>query len=84
MTMAAGKSWRQRGGTPEYRDTITIRMGKRTFTGDRVMRGRQQLLQTISYAGRQKHDGHPYAASERALMDTVARIILRELVEAEE
>jgi hypothetical protein len=62
-------------------EELTIPYHGKTYTGGIEISGSVKLYQTIYYDGRYKEDGHPYRPDERATMRTVARSILRELVE---
>ena len=62
-------------------DTITVELqdGRRVI-GRRTIEGTRKLFQTIYYGTEKTFDGHPYAPTETVYMDSVARIILRELI----
>jgi hypothetical protein len=65
----------------EVLDEICIKINNKEFVGQRTIEGTRNLYQTISYRGLSRPDGHPYKPSERATMDSVAKIILREFVQ---
>ena len=60
---------------------ISIETSGREFVGRRSIEGTRKLLQTIHYGTESKHDGHAYRPGEEAQMDSIARSILRELVQ---
>ena len=62
-------------------DTITIEYRGRTYSGHRVVSGTRRVMQRIHYGERSKEDAHAYKPSEGEYMESIARIILRELVE---
>jgi hypothetical protein len=59
---------------------ITTEIDGKTYSGSRLVEGTSKLFQTISYRDRSRFDGHQYKPSEAATMESIARIILGELV----
>jgi hypothetical protein len=64
-------------------EELTIEYKGKEYTGRRIIEGSRKMFQTIYRGPRSKYDGHPYGPGEEATMNSVARIILRELVEEE-
>lgn len=62
-------------------DSITVERNGQTHTGSRLIEGTRKLMQNISYMGHSKWDGHQYSPFEQATMDSVARLILHELIQ---
>jgi hypothetical protein len=61
-------------------DSITITINDKQFVGERTIEGTSKLFQTIHYHANSKFDGHPYRPHESANMDSIAKVILGELV----
>ena len=64
-------------------DPITIEYRGRSYRGHRVVSGTRRVTQRIYYGTRSRDDTHAYKPSEGEYMESIARIILRELVEDE-
>ena len=62
-------------------DEVSIQIAGKEFVGQRTIEGARKLFQTIHYGGDSRYDGHPYKPGEKTVMNSVARIILRELVQ---
>jgi len=63
-----------------HRYSITTEISGKTYAGSRVVEGTRKLFQTIYYGSQSRFDGHQYKPNEEATMESVARIILGELV----
>lgn len=62
-------------------DKISIEIAGKEFVGHRTIEGTRKLFQTIYYVGESRYDGHPYKPGEQSIMNSVARNILRELIQ---
>lgn len=60
--------------------TVSVEVESQAFSGTQIIEGTRKLYQSIEYNGRTKHDGHPYKPGEDAYMNSIARIILGEIV----
>ena len=65
----------------QMEEKIRIVFKGKNYTGNCSIKGVRKLRQTISYGLEQRADGHTYDPTERAIMKSVAKVILRELVE---
>jgi hypothetical protein len=61
-------------------DVITIELDGESYLGRRSITGSRSLYQSVSYGSSVKKDGHSYSPAEKPLMDSVARMLLIELV----
>ena len=62
------------------REDVKVEHKGKEYTGSRVIEGSKKLFQTIHYAGKSRADGASYMPRDEAIMASVARIILHELI----
>jgi hypothetical protein len=62
-------------------ENLSIELDGVTYTGRRSVTGTRKLSQTVHYGDASKDDPHTYASNEDATMRSVARSLLRELVQ---
>lgn len=60
---------------------VIIEWHEKTYEGSRTVEGTNRLFQTVYYGGRSKFDSQRYSPSQETLMEVIAKVILRELVE---
>lgn len=59
---------------------LSVEFNSQEFHGSRTVEGSRLLYQSVEYKGRTKHDGACYKRGEEATMQSIARVILLELV----
>ena len=62
-------------------EEISIEYEGKTYHGRKIVTGKRKLFQTVYYGTKYKEDGHLYKPHEDALMRSIAKTILRELVQ---
>ena len=62
-------------------EEISIEYEGKIYHGRRIVTGKRKLFQTIYYTTKYKEDGRSYKPHQDALMRSIAKIILRELVQ---
>lgn len=60
---------------------VTIERGGQTYVANRTITGTRKLSQTIEYQGIVKTDAYPYTPHQTNYMNSIARLILGEIID---
>lgn len=61
-------------------DEITIEMDGKIHTANRTIVGTRKLYQTVEYKGITKNDTHPYKPDDTIYINSMARVLLKEII----